>query len=461
MASFPYRGVTFLRLTGFVWLWVGLWVGLVPSSQVLAQVASFAPLVKAQREKVVHISTRASEENGDEDSAFPFRSPDQFQGMGSGFIVSADGLILTNYHVIQDAEEIEVHLENEQKFKGEIVGLDARTDLALIRIPAKKLPFVNFGDSSTLEVGDWVVAIGNPLGLDYSVTAGIISAKGRNIFDAENVAYGEFLQTDAAINPGNSGGPLFNLKGQVIGVNTAISSRGQGIGFAVPSNLVVDIIRQLRENGRVIRGWLGVVIQEVTPDWAVTVGLKETTRGILVNDVVPGAPAAKSNLQKGDVILNFGPERLKKVPQLQKMVALTPPGKEVLAQILRLDKESNTWKQQPLTITIGRAPDERIAISDGDPVDRLDITLGEVPDRMRKKLGLDPGLGVLVEKANPEGLGAEIGIKEGDVILEVDRQEVETPEDLARFLRKNRRSRISLLIQRQRSTLYLNLPQWD
>ena len=201
-----------------------------------------------------------------------------------------------------------------------------------------------------------MIAIGDPLGLNYSVTAGIISAKGRNIFDAENVAYGEFLQTDAAINPGNSGGPLFNLDGEVIGVNTAISSRGQGIGFAVPSNLVVEIIQQLRENGRVVRGWLGVVIQEVTPEWVESMGLPDRTDGILVNDIVPNAPAAGSDLRRGDLIVRYEGEDLTRVPQLQKLVAFTKPGTSVRLEMLRRDGTDGPWNSVETEVEIGSEP---------------------------------------------------------------------------------------------------------
>ncbi|MDH4121338.1 MAG: trypsin-like peptidase domain-containing protein [Deltaproteobacteria bacterium] len=422
---------------------------------------SFAKLVKAQRGKVVHISTIPPSASRPAEDPLLSQPSDQFQGMGSGFIVDPEGLIVTNFHVIQDAGEIIVHLENERRYTAQVVGVDARTDLAVIRIPAQGLPAIKFGDSSKVEVGDWVVAIGNPLGLDHSVTAGIISAKGRNIFDTENVAYGEFLQTDAAINPGNSGGPLFNLDGEVIGVNTAISSVGQGIGFAVPSNLVADVIRQLKDNGRVIRGWLGVVIQEVTPDWAASVGLPAGQQGILVNDVVPGAPADSSHLQRGDVLISFEGEPLRKVPYLQKLVALTTPGKVVHMELLRQKRDGSGWDKLTVTFPLGRAPEARAALSDSDPIQRLEIRPGRLREAQRKRLMVKGEGGVLVEDVQPEGLGQEIGLKVGDVILEVNRSPVRTPEELSQKLRQTKGSRALLLIWRNQQAVTLILPLWE
>ena len=256
-----------------------------------AQPASFSPLVKKQRSKVVHIGIREKTDIQTEGHGlFPYWKPEPRRGMGSGVIISSDGLILTNHHVVSNTEFIEVVLENGGKYQAEIIGSDKQTDLALIRIDAKKLSVVEFGNSDKVEVGDWVIAIGNPWGLSFTVTAGIISAKGRNIFESDNLAFGEFIQTDAAINPGNSGGPLFNLKGKVIGVNTAISNKGYGIGFAVPSNLVVEVIRHLKEYGRVMHGWLGVVIAEITPELIRTLKLPKNTKGILIKVFIYSSP---------------------------------------------------------------------------------------------------------------------------------------------------------------------------
>jgi len=423
---------------------------------------TFAPLVKEQVPRVVHIKTGAAQESKEQspptEQFGPFRPPEFISGRGTGFIVDSNGLIVTNFHVIQGSESIEVVLSTEDIYKAKVLGVDERTDLALIQIEATNLQAVKFGDSNRIEVGDWVVAIGDPLGLNYSVTAGIVSAKGRNIFDSENTAYGEFIQTDAAINPGNSGGPLYNLDGEVIGMNTAISSRGQGIGFAVPSNLLVEILRQLKEKGRVVRGWLGVVIQEVTVDWVKSMGLPDRTRGILVNDIVPNAPASKSPLRKGDLIVSFGGEKLKRVPHLQKLVAFTQPGQKVRVEVLRREEGKPEWKTAAFEIEIGREPGEPEVVRVGRSImDKLDVTLSVVPDTARQKLGLNGGQGVQVERVGSGGLGQKIGLAAGDIILEAARREVRTRDELMRILEENSANRIPLLVQRENRTLYLTL----
>ncbi|MCH8842173.1 MAG: trypsin-like peptidase domain-containing protein [SAR324 cluster bacterium] len=422
---------------------------------------SFSSLVKAQQAKIVHIKTKNDDDGAPKPRKFfgPYRPPEFYHGMGSGFIISDDGLIVTNHHVVEGVKVIEVVLSDETTHRAQIVGMDERTDLALIKIDAENLPYVSFGDSATLEVGDWVVAIGNPLGLDHSVTAGIISAKGRNIFDAENVAYGEFIQTDAAINPGNSGGPLFNLDGEVIGVNTAVSSRGQGIGFALPSNLVVSIVQQIREHGRVIRGWLGVVIQEATVEWSISVGLPRSTRGILINDIVPNAPASRSSLRKGDVIISFDHQPLKKVPHLQKLVAFTPPGSTMPLEVMRRIEGESGWERITVEVRIGFEPSEKLlAQGTHGMVDKLDISLAEVPDDVRQRRGIAKGQGLMVERVGPNSLGGRMGLKQGDIILEVARQAVGDKDDLERVLRKATSNRIPILVQRDDRTLYLTLP---
>ena len=431
------------------------------SAPLAAHPDSFSSLVKAQQAKIVHIKTKNDEGGEPKRRQFfgPYRPPEFYPGMGSGFIISADGLIVTNHHVVEGVQVIEVVLSDETIHRAQVVGLDERTDLALIQIDAGVLPYVSFGDSDLLEVGDWVVAIGNPLGLDHSVTAGIISAKGRNIFDAENVAYGEFIQTDAAINPGNSGGPLFNLDGEVIGVNTAVSSRGQGIGFAVPSDLVVSIIQQIREHGRVIRGWLGVVIQEATVEWSISVGLPRSTRGILINDIVPNAPASRSSLRKGDVIISFDHKPLRKVPHLQKLVAFTPPGSTMPIEVMRRIEGESGWQRVSVEVRIGYEPSEkRLAQGTLSMLDKLDISLAEVPDDVRQRRGIAKGQGLMVERVGPDSLGGRMGLKQGDIILEVARQAVGDKDDLERALRKATSNRIPILVQRDDRTLYLTLP---
>ncbi len=449
------------------WPFVALSILLLATPGAAQPLRSFAPLVKAQLPRVVHIKTgtdRSTQQQRQQqrERFGPFQPPEFYSGRGTGFIIDASGLIVTNYHVVEGTERVDVVLSNEKTYRAEVIGTDQRTDLALVKIDAEGLIAVEFGDSNAVEVGDWVIAIGDPLGLNYSVTAGIISAKGRNIFDAENTAYGEFLQTDAAINPGNSGGPLFNLDGKVIGVNTAISSRGQGIGFAVPSNLVVEIVQQLREYGRVVRGWLGVVIQEITPEWVVSVGLPEETDGILVNDIVPNAPASRSDLRKGDLLIAYRGEALTRVPQLQKLVAFTQPGDTAQVQVLRHDDALSEWRTVALEIEIGNEPGSpELSRAEPDAFDKLDIALDPVSNAARRRHGLREGQGLMVSRVGAGGLGQRIGLLVGDIILEVDRNEVTSRDQLAKVLREKRGGRVPILIQRDNRTIYLTLRAAD
>jgi len=272
--------------------------------------------------------------------------------LGSGVVVSEDGYILTNNHVVADAEEILVIFLNKEKYEAKIIGRDPKTDLALIKIKLDKpIPAARLGDSDKLRVGDWVVAIGNPFGLGSTVTAGIVSAKGRIIGAGP---YDNFIQTDASINPGNSGGPLFNLDGEVIGINTAIATRSGGnvgIGFAIPINMAKSVMSQLKEKGKVIRGWLGVVIQVITPEIKEKFSL-ETTEGALVGEVSKGSPAEKGGLKRGDVIISFDGKRVKEMPSLPPMVAATPVGKKVEIIVIRKGKEMR------LTVKVGELEEE-------------------------------------------------------------------------------------------------------
>ncbi len=422
-----------------------------------AQPSSFAPLVKQQRGTVVHISTYSGGEAGGE-ALLPYRHPDIRTGLGSGFVIDGNGLIVTNHHVVAEPGEIQVVFENGRKYRGKIVGADPRTDLALIKISASGLAAATFGDSAAMEVGDWVLAIGNPLGLAYSVTAGIISAKGRNIFDSENLAYGEFLQTDAAINPGNSGGPLFNLKGEVIGVNTAISSKGQGIGFAVPSNLVREVVRQLREHGKVLRGWLGVVIRQVTQERAESLRLPGRTTGVLVEDALPAAPAYAGGLRTGDVITRFKGERLTKVTQLQKLVAFSKPGSDVRLEAYRRnpDQEQESWRLHRFTVHIGTPPGQTANAREA-VLPSLGLTLQLPSAETLGGLGLEPGVGVQVTAVTAHGPAAATGLKKGDIIIEAARQQVESLHELKRILRRGRYTRVPLLVRREQKVLYLVL----
>jgi len=307
---------------------------------------TFAELVKKEKPAVVNISTTQTVqgEGALSGRGHPFQEffgdilPQEFKGvsLGSGFIINPDGLILTNHHVVEKAEKIQVRLSDKRRFEAELIGLDPKTDIALIRIKNPELlPFVQLGDSDRAEVGEWVVAIGNPFGLEQTVTVGIVSAKGRAIGSGP---YDDYIQTDASINPGNSGGPLFNIQGEVIGINTAINPSGQGIGFAIPINQVKKVLGQLEKEGKVTRGWLGVMIQEFTKDLARSFGLKNG-EGALVSDVFEDSPAALAGIKKGDVIVEFNGKKIGHMRQLPVAVAETPIGKQVSLKILRDGKE--------------------------------------------------------------------------------------------------------------------------
>lgn len=316
---------------------------------------TFAELVKKEKPAVVNISTTSvvQGEGNRLGQGHPFGEffgdifPNKFRGasLGSGFIIKSDGLILTNHHVVEKAEKILVRLSDHQEFEAKLKGSDPKTDIALIQIKTpNSLPFVKLGDSDQAEVGAWVIAIGNPFGLEQTVTVGIVSAKGRVIGSG---SYDDYIQTDASINPGNSGGPLFNIQGEVIGMNTAINPAGQGIGFAIPVNLVKKVITQLEKEGKVTRGWLGVMIQEFTKDLAKSFGLKGG-EGALVSDVFENSPAALAGIRKGDVIVEFDGMKIAHMRELPMRVAETPAGKQVTLKVLRDSTE------QKLMLRIGK-----------------------------------------------------------------------------------------------------------
>lgn len=307
------------------------------------KIFSFADMVKKEKPAVVNIST-IQQENGGGSGFHPFRDffgenrskEPKRRSLGSGFFIRKDGLILTNYHVIEDISKIVVRLSDGREFEAELKGRDRKTDLALIKIKDKEpFPLVKLGNSDKLEVGEWVIAIGNPFGLEQTVTVGIVSAKGRVIGIGP---YDDFIQTDASINPGNSGGPLFNIKGEVIGVNSTINSTGQGIGFAIPINLVSKIVVHLEKEGKVTRGWLGVMIQEVAKEIRSALGLKGE-EGALISEVIEDSPAARSGIKKGDIILEFDGKKIKKMGELPMIVSETPVDRVVLVRALRDGKE--------------------------------------------------------------------------------------------------------------------------
>jgi serine protease Do len=386
----------------------------------------------------------------------PQAPPRRMQSLGSGFIVDASGYVVTNNHVIDGADEITVTLQDNTALKATLVGRDERTDIAVLKVTSDKpLTALKLGDSDRSRVGDWVLAIGNPFGLGGSVTAGIVSARGRDI---QQGPYDNFIQTDAAINRGNSGGPLFNMDGEVIGINTAIyspSGGSIGIGFSIPSNIARTVVAQLRDFGRAKRGWLGVKIQQVTPDIAESMGLKEAA-GALVASVEDGGPAAAAKLRGGDIILKFGDQDIKEMRLLPRIVAETEIGREVPVKLWRDGHEMT------LTAKVGELPeDQKQAAAAPDkpapaaPVELADLGLKLAPitpeARERYQIGSDQK-GVLVTDVANGSPAAARGLKPGDVIVEVQQHEVTTPaevvEQVGRVRKTDRRS-VLMLIQGQ------------
>jgi serine protease Do len=376
------------------------------------------------------------------------------QSLGSGFVIDASGIVVTNNHVIDGADEINVVLQDNTTLRAELIGTDPRTDIAVLRVkPERPLPAVTFGDSDTALVGDWVLAIGNPFGLGGSVTAGIVSARGRDIRQG---LYDDFIQTDAAINRGNSGGPLFNLAGEVIGINTAIyspSGGSIGIGFSIPSNLARNITNQLREAGRVRRGWLGVNIQQVTDEIAESLGLRNGARGALVARAQEGGPAAAGGIQAGDVILRFNGQEVREMRNLPRIVADTSVGSSVPVVVWRDGQE------RTVTVTVAELPAEaaQAAATPGPaaPPQTLELSglglrVGPITPEARERFSLRPeSRGVVITEVTPGSAAAERELRPGDVIVEVQQERVNTPQEvqerLERLRRQNRATALLLI----------------
>jgi serine protease Do len=373
------------------------------------------------------------------------QQPRRERSLGSGFIISGDGYILTNDHVVDGADEIKVRLSDGRTFPATVKGLDPKLDLALLKIDAgNHLPVARLGDSGALRVGEWVMAIGNPFGLEQTVTVGIVSAKGRVIGAGP---YDEFIQTDASINPGNSGGPLFNSAGEVVGINTVIVAGGQGIGFAIPVNAAKAIIPQLKETGHVTRGWLGVSVQQVSDDLADSFGLKET-RGALVSEVIKDSPAEKAGLRRGDVILAFDDRQIDALNDLPRLVAATPVGKSVKIVVFR------DGKTLELRATVGRL-DEGEAPATPGSADRLGFTVVEPTPEIARQHGLEGGRGAMVGRIDPAGPAAAANLRPGDLIIEANGQEVADAEALRALAAKLRQGEVlRLLIRRGNSLFY-------
>ena len=441
----------------------------VASSQQGQGLPNFVSLAKRLSPAVVNISTTQvsaeapfSRSPFGEDDPFsefrrrffggPFpRGPSRQMSLGSGFIIDREGLILTNNHVVENAEKIVVRLSDEREFEAKVVGRDPKTDIAVIKINAKgDLPVAPLGDSRRLEVGEWVLAIGNPFGLEHTVTAGIVSAKGRRIGAGP---YDNFIQTDASVNPGNSGGPLINIRGEVVGINTAIFSRGGGnigIGFAIPINLVKELLPQLKLKGRVTRGWLGVVIQRVTPAIAESLGLDEA-RGALVANVSKDAPADRGGVKVGDVIIEFDESKVEESKDLPIIVAQTPVGKGVKVKVVREGKEL------VLSVTIGELKEEEVLAS-VEKRENLGLTVQKVTPQIAESLGLDRAEGIVVTTVEPGSPGEEAGLRRGDVIIEVNRNQIRDLRDFRNEIANTKKGKgLLLLVRRGKTTLFLTM----
>ncbi len=379
--------------------------------------------------------------------------------LGSGFIVSKDGYVISNYHVIKGAGEIVVRLSDRREFKAKVVGSDPRSDIAVLKIEsAADLPVVKLGRSEALQVGEWVLAIGSPFGFDHSVTAGIVSAKGRSL---PNENYVPFIQTDVAINPGNSGGPLFNLDGEVVGVNSQIYSRTggfMGLSFAIPIDVVMNVYKQLRETGSVSRGWLGVLIQDVTGELAESFKMK-TPHGALVSKVLPDSPAAKAGLEAGDVITRFNKRDIATSSDLPPMVGATSVGQKVQVDVIR------GGSKRSIVITIGQLPEaEEIAkeepapkVPDGSAqIARLKIDVRDLTKAERKELEL-AGRGVLVERVKP-GAAAAAGLQPMDVIVQINFKPIDSVETLNKVVASlSGGAKVPMLVHREGSPMFLAL----
>jgi serine protease Do len=393
---------------------------------------------------------------------FPFgeQLPKQFHGhprsaevlMGSGFIVSADGLILTNNHVVKDMQKITVTLPGKREYKAKLIGADPESDIALIKIDVKDLTAVTWGDSSNLHVGSIVVAIGNPFGLSGTVTKGIVSATGRT--NVGIIGYEDFIQTDAPINPGNSGGPLVNIKGEVIGINTAIASRSggyMGIGFAIPSNSAKLVMEQLLKHGKVERGLLGVNIQDLTESLAKSFG-RADTNGALVSQVSPAGPAEKAGIKTGDIILSYNGQPVAGASQLKNLVGQTQPGTSAALSVYR------NKKTLEVNIAIGERTAQAVSAGSrtGETSAELGISVEKVPAGMASKMRLKHGEGLLIKDVDPNGQGAAIGLRTGDVILQIDGKSI---SDLAQFntevAEAKKNGLIRFMIQRGGATIFL------
>ncbi len=374
--------------------------------------------------------------------------------LGSGFVINKDGYIITNNHVVQEAEEIVVRFSDEHKYPAKIIGTDAKTDIAVIKVKTDKpLKFVSLGDSDKLDTGDWVVAIGNPFGFDHTVTAGIVSAKGRVIGAGP---YDNFIQTDASINPGNSGGPLFNLAGNVVGINTAIFAGGQGLGFAIPINMAKKLIPQLVKHGKITdRGWLGVQIQVVTEELAKSFGI-DREMGALVSDVVPNSPAAKAGLKTGDIILKYEGKEIYNSKEFPGMVANTQSNTVVKLDILRDGKKKTIEAKLGKMEEGAEEATKEAGESTAKEADKLGLITRALSMEEAHELGVPAGQGVLIVRVEPGSEAEYAGVRSGDILMEINSAKINSMKEYEKAIETVKKGKVArLLIRRQNSTIYV------
>ncbi|MEW6272086.1 MAG: DegQ family serine endoprotease [Thermodesulfobacteriota bacterium] len=430
----------------------------------LAGLPSFSEVARGVSPSVVNLSITANVGpasvprglGGDEffERFFGGQMPRTARSLGSGFVLTSDGYIATNAHVVDRASKITVRLASKEEYPAKVVGVDSKTDVALIKIdPREPLQPADLGDSSSLEVGEWVMAIGSPFGLEQTVTVGVVSAKARVLGAGP---YDDFIQTDAAINPGNSGGPLVDSEGRVVGINTAISSRSggnEGVGFAIPIGLAKNVLDQLRETGRVQRGWLGIGIQDVTPELASSFALDEAS-GALVASVAPGGPAERAGVRRGDVIVEYDGRPIEDSHQLPALVAETPVGHSARMIVVR------DGERRELDVDVAELPEEpeRRLSALGDTGDDSDASLGlavaDITPQLARRRRLARDSGIVVTAVEPLGPAAEAGLRPGDIVREVNRKPVASTSEFRDALRQSDRDDVLLLVQRGETTLF-------
>jgi serine protease Do len=463
-----------LSMPALIVLTIGVFLSLMAGTAPAASMAaldnrppSFSAIAKKTMPIVVNIFTTAPKvaRSGSSDPLEEFFSrvfgetqprENGQRSLGSGILISKDGEVLTNYHVIRNAEAIKVKLADGREYEARLIGKDDRTDLALVKIRRSggELPFARLGSSSALEVGDWVMAIGNPFGLEHTVTAGIVSAKGRVIGAGP---YDNFIQTDASINPGNSGGPLINASGEVVGVNSAIISQGGGnigIGFAIPIDLAKKIAEQLRKNGKVVRGWLGIRAQDVSPQTVAALNLSRPASDIaMVTEVADNSPASEAGVRSGDLILEFNGKPVPKSHEFPAVIAETAPGQKVTLKILH-DK-----KEQTIAVKIGELPDEGDSAQKTEARDpEIGVRVQRITPEAARRLGMSSTKGVLVMEIQPGSPAEQVGLEPADIIREVNQRPVNNVSDFERAIRQGRNgARILLLVQRGDNAVFFAL----